>query len=655
MRLRRSVALSICALILLGMLSGYTVVFGFTPPPGWSSYKEISVTETVGLDRASEPVEVLFEPEPGTCSSTDEIRVITSDGVTEIPSQVYDVTTSGGYITSCKVVFLADCSAFSSATYYIIYNNPAATTPTYDGLRLYEEFAGDTYTVNATKEGIEKRYFRIFWKAFIDLYSDGAKITWAGGPPGWEFSQINLGTMWSDAWANLWFGTWNGLSVLNGGPIFVDFEFSQAFASDLWGTVFDFNVSYTNELRVYYQPDLNPLIGYESTFKIYTNKENYTISGMVYMDFKLANSTSQAIYRDFTYNEGWFGTTTVPAETFAWKSIWYPPWAIYGWWSYNGSRSDSADKPQANIGLVPIGSSGTMPADSMQVSNEILDADHHCTQWIGGSYTGEYGDTVGVTGYIVTHTPVDESVQYVMNEKATKLRNPLVLSIVPMIAVEPSIIQTQAINKTFSINITIRDLSEDYKAVGLMFRVCYDDTLLEVVDVVQGPFFDDPAWNLYGKWSTFIVEDDLIFGPNVLVGLMLYPNDTGHWNAWPSGSGVLATITFNIISQERGLENPPLTCGLTLNDTQMINEEVEDVPHILQHGVYENYPTNIGDINFDGVVDMRDIGIAALAFGSDPGHERWNPACDLNGDDKIDMRDIAVVARNFGWTPAYDP
>jgi hypothetical protein len=655
MRLKRSVVLSICALLLLGMFTGYTVVFGFTPPTGWSSYKEISVTETVGFERVFEPVEIAFEPEPGTCSSTDEIRVIASDGVTEIPSQVYEVVTSGGYITSCKVVFLANCSALSSAAYYIIYNNPGATTPAYDGLILYEEAAGDTYTVNATKDGIEKRYFRIFWKAFIDLYSNGDKITWAGGPPGWEFSQINLGTMWSDGLSNLWFGTWNGLAVLEGGPIFVDLEFSQAFASDLWGTVFDFNVSYTNVMRIYYQPNLNPLIKYDSKFHINTNKENYTISGMVYMDFKLANSTSQAIYRNFTYNEGWFGTTTLPAETFAWKSIWYPPWAIYGWWSYNGSRSDSLDKPEANIGLVPIDSSGTLPADSIQVSNEILDSDHHCTQWIGGSYTGEYGDSVGATGYIVTSKPVDQNIDFTMGVKATILRNPLITAVVPMIAVEPSLVQTQAINKTFSVNITIRDLSEDYKAVGLMFRVCYDDTLLEVVDVVQGPFLDDPAWNLYGKWRAFIVEDHPFYGPNILVGMMLYPNDTGYWNAWPSGSGVLVTITFKILQQERGLENPPLTCDLILNETQIINDAIDLIPHNVEHGIYENYPTNIGDINWDGTVDMKDIGIAARAFGSEPGHERWNPDCDLNGDNLVDMRDIATVARNFGWTPTYDP
>jgi branched-chain amino acid transport system substrate-binding protein len=59
------------------------------------------------------------------------------------------------------------------------------------------------------------------------------------------------------------------------------------------------------------------------------------------------------------------------------------------------------------------------------------------------------------------------------------------------------------------------------------------------------------------------------------------------------------------------------------------------------------YPL-IEDINYDGVVDMRDIGTAARAFGSTPGHPRWEKEADINFDDQIDMRDIGSVARKFG-------
>lgn len=54
------------------------------------------------------------------------------------------------------------------------------------------------------------------------------------------------------------------------------------------------------------------------------------------------------------------------------------------------------------------------------------------------------------------------------------------------------------------------------------------------------------------------------------------------------------------------------------------------------------------DVNGDGIIDMKDIGAIAKAFGSYPGHPRWNPFADFNQDGKIDMKDISPTARIFG-------
>jgi len=58
----------------------------------------------------------------------------------------------------------------------------------------------------------------------------------------------------------------------------------------------------------------------------------------------------------------------------------------------------------------------------------------------------------------------------------------------------------------------------------------------------------------------------------------------------------------------------------------------------------------MGDINGDGKVDIKDIAVLSLAFGSYPGHPRWNPDADLNKDGKVDIKDIAIGASNFGKT-----
>ncbi len=51
----------------------------------------------------------------------------------------------------------------------------------------------------------------------------------------------------------------------------------------------------------------------------------------------------------------------------------------------------------------------------------------------------------------------------------------------------------------------------------------------------------------------------------------------------------------------------------------------------------------------DFKVDIKDLAIAAKAFGSYPSHERWDPRVDINDDYKVDIKDLATFARKFGF------
>jgi hypothetical protein len=55
-----------------------------------------------------------------------------------------------------------------------------------------------------------------------------------------------------------------------------------------------------------------------------------------------------------------------------------------------------------------------------------------------------------------------------------------------------------------------------------------------------------------------------------------------------------------------------------------------------------------GDITGDGVIDVRDITNAILAFHTYPGRPGWDPLIDLNQDGIIDMRDIVAIIIRFG-------
>jgi len=225
------------------------------------------------------------------------------------------------------------------------------------------------------------------------------------------------------------------------------------------------------------------------------------------------------------------------------------------------------------------------------------------------------------------------------------------------IKVEPSLYQAQLLNKTFNVNVTINGLWEGWRAVEVQFRLGYNETLLEVVNVTEGPFMRDPRWNRYGTSFTWFNEiNHPIYGTHLVVSIRLLPNpSTGAWEVFPSGDGVLATITFRTVYQERGLEKPPQVCELKLVGTVVLDDEAEEIPLILEQGLYEMYPTHLCDVNYDGIVDIMDVTLISAAFGSSPSDGPWNPVCDINEDGCVDIIDVALVSRSFGWTFTYDP
>jgi len=94
-------------------------------------------------------------------------------------------------------------------------------------------------------------------------------------------------------------------------------------------------------------------------------------------------------------------------------------------------------------------------------------------------------------------------------------------------------------------------LQENWYLVGAQFRLFYDDTIIEPVSITEGPFLQDPTWNLYGTFFYGTVETDGL-GPHVLVGTLLLPDGLGSWDrpTFPNGEGIIATIRFKALVQE---------------------------------------------------------------------------------------------------------
>lgn len=138
--------------------------------PAWKSYKSIVLSETAGLERKKEPVEILLPFYPDEVSDLKrEIRVMGVNPVdynlTEIPCQVFEIqeysvkdslNPLGGDTRprqiplwmptiTCKLAFLADVPANTSQVYLVYYNNPKAFTKTYHtDLQIKGELPGLT-------------------------------------------------------------------------------------------------------------------------------------------------------------------------------------------------------------------------------------------------------------------------------------------------------------------------------------------------------------------------------------------------------------------------------------------------------------------------------------------------------------------------------
>ena len=55
------------------------------------------------------------------------------------------------------------------------------------------------------------------------------------------------------------------------------------------------------------------------------------------------------------------------------------------------------------------------------------------------------------------------------------------------------------------------------------------------------------------------------------------------------------------------------------------------------------------DLNDDGVINLRDISLAAKSFGARPGDDLWNTAYDLNEDEVINVEDLVMILCYYGY------
>jgi hypothetical protein len=167
-----------------------------------------------------------------------------------------------------------------------------------------------------------------------------------------------------------------------------------------------------------------------------------------------------------------------------------------------------------------------------------------------------------------------EYVLYLPAKDCQFVYNPLPL---PTLAIAPSKYTASHVGQSFDVNVTLNDLDAQWNMTYAEFKLWYDNTTLQVLNVVEGDFL-----NQFGSTTFNHAEIDGCIEMNIT----LTPTTD------PYGSGTLATITFNVTTS-------PGLSTLSLNDTKLLDFEMYEVLHEVQHGYYQLHEILIHPIVWD--------------------------------------------------------
>jgi len=168
---------------------------------GWEYFKILTLEETIGQARLSEPVEVLLSfPAAQVTFLARELRVArVIDGILqEVPSQVYSEVRRGSE-RLCRLLFMVESRAHQKQTFLIFYGNPEAELPEYptDLVTAGEGFGLDIenhfYKASLSRQMGQLERLTLKREHGLELFSGGEGH---GEPPGidWAHDYVDSGS-----------------------------------------------------------------------------------------------------------------------------------------------------------------------------------------------------------------------------------------------------------------------------------------------------------------------------------------------------------------------------------------------------------------------------------------------------------------------------
>jgi hypothetical protein len=190
------------------------------------------------------------------------------------------------------------------------------------------------------------------------------------------------------------------------------------------------------------------------------------------------------------------------------------------------------------------------------------------------------GDVIGdVSGLPISHTDVDGVYQNIFT-----ILPPYFSMSTQGPGASGLTYTAHSVGEVFNVTVSVNDLVESFGggAVGFEFKLGYNASLLQVLNVYEGPWLP-PFGVSPNEGTTFMKFSGYNATLNqnyIQVGDVVLPDVNGTWHApFPSGTGVLAIINFNCTLQNT-FPAPDLTCPLTLFDTIVANSTAAVLPQL---------------------------------------------------------------------------
>lgn len=160
---------------------------------GWKYFKTLSLQETAGESRTSEPVEATLSfPDAAVLDLPREIRLARVDGerLVEVPCQVFrELRRSGERI--CTVLWMTDSGPRQEQTFLVFYGNPDSELPAYPSDLLTEgegfglDISNSIFNVSLSRQTGQIERLTLRREHGLELFSGGQGH---GEPPGIDWA-----------------------------------------------------------------------------------------------------------------------------------------------------------------------------------------------------------------------------------------------------------------------------------------------------------------------------------------------------------------------------------------------------------------------------------------------------------------------------------